>query len=84
VEQAASGITAWSDGAQFMVQWQLEGNNALQVDVLDATGKIVLQRQARNANGRLVLDGAQLPSGIYFLRVTAGDQQRTFRLPLVR
>jgi hypothetical protein len=83
-EQAAPGIMAWSEGALFIVQWQVSGAASMQADVIDATGKLVLSRSARGAMGRMTVDGQELPAGIYFVRVTTGDQQRTFRLPMVR
>jgi hypothetical protein len=77
-------LAAWSDGSQFIVQWQVEGASAIQADVLDATGKTVMQGQARGNAGRMTMDAQSLPAGIYFLRLISGSQQRTFRLPVVR
>jgi len=84
VEQTVTGLAAWSDGSQFIVQWQVEGASAIQADVLDATGKTVMQGQARGNAGRMTMDAQSLPAGIYFLRLISGSQQRTFRLPVVR
>ncbi|MBL0034695.1 MAG: PKD domain-containing protein [Flavobacteriales bacterium] len=81
---STSGLLAWSEGNQFVVQWQVEGAGAVQVDVLDATGRWIAQHRAQGSMGRMNVEGQELPSGIYFLRVTAGQDQRTFRVPLVR
>ncbi len=83
-EQTAAGITAWCEGGQFVVQWQVDGSSALQADVIDATGKMVVSRQARGSSGRFTVDVQDLPAGIYFLRATCGGRQRTFRLPMIR
>ncbi|HRQ85821.1 MAG TPA: PKD domain-containing protein, partial [Flavobacteriales bacterium] len=54
------------------------------VDVYDATGRLVLGRSAITKPERITLDGRSLNTGVWFVRVTSGDVQRTFRVPLVR
>jgi hypothetical protein len=78
------GVLAWTEGGQFVVQWQGLSSGRLQVDVLDASGRVLVREQAQGTMGRMTVDGQDLPSGVYLLRLTDGTQQRTVRLPLVR
>lgn len=83
-ETLADGLLAWTEGGQFVVQWQGLSGSGLQVDVLDAAGRMMVRDRAQGAMGRMVLNGHELPAGIYLLRITDGDVQHTVRLPLVR
>lgn len=64
----------------------LEGSSAdpVRVDVVDALGRTVFSRDGLHLSGRISLPVAELGTGIWFVRVISGDQQRTFRVPLVR
>lgn len=81
---AGSGLSAWTDGSQFIVLWQVDGAKGITAEVIDATGRSVAQRTAHGATGRLTVSAQDLPSGIYSLRVRSGLADRTFKLPLVR
>ncbi len=80
--QASGGFSAWTEGAQFIVQWQVEGTTGLTVEVIDATGRKVIERSAKGSMGRIVMSAQSLPSGMYLLRTKAGSTERTFKLPL--
>lgn len=77
-------LSAWVDGGRFLVEWDLPGTNGLRAEVVDATGKTVIDRSAAASNGRLVIPASTLPAGVYFMRVSAGAMQRTFKLPVLR
>ncbi len=78
------GISAWTEGSQFIVLWQVGGSQGITAEVLDATGRSVAQRTARGSMGRISLSAQDLPSGVYFVRVRTGIEERTFKLPLGR
>lgn len=79
-----NGVSAWTEGSQFIVQWQVEGDNGITAEVLDATGRSLAQRTARGGMGRITVSGQDLPAGVYFVRVRSGGQDSTFKLPLAR
>ena len=62
----------------------LAGTAAVRVELLNALGQVVLRQQAAlPASGtQLVLPTAGLPTGIYFVRLTAGELLVTKRLTL--
>ena len=62
----------------------LAGTTAVQVELLNALGQVVLRRQAAlPASGtQLVLPTAELASGVYVVRLTAGELLVTKRLTL--
>lgn len=60
------------------------GSAPVDVDVHDATGRLVLSRTAISKPDRIALDDRKLSTGVWFVRVTSGKTQRTFRVPLVR
>ncbi|MBL8001529.1 MAG: PKD domain-containing protein [Flavobacteriales bacterium] len=83
-ELSTDGVLAWTEGGQFVVQWQGLEASGVQVDLLDAAGRVVAQDRAQGTMGRMTIDGQRLPTGVYLLRLVSGDAQRTVRLPLVR
>jgi len=54
------------------------------VELIDALGQLVSARSSTSEGSRLEIPNADLPSGIWFVRVTMGTQQHTFRVPLMR
>ena len=78
------GVSAWTEGSQFVVQWQVDGANGITAEVVDAAGRSLAVRTTRGGVGRLVMSGQDLPSGVYFVRVRTADAERTFKLPLAR
>ena len=77
-------LSAWTEGYEFVVQWRLDGIGGILAEVLDAAGRTLAQRTAQGGMGRITLSAQELPAGVYFLRVRAGDAFRTFKLPLGR
>ena len=81
---ANGGVSAWTEGSQFIVLWQVEGTKGITAEVLDATGRSVAQRTARGSMGRISMSAQDLPSGVYFVRVRSAGAEHTFKLPLAR
>lgn len=48
----------------------------VQVDILDGSGQLVASRKSKSS-GTFSFDVDQLPAGLYFYRITAGEQQHT-------
>lgn len=63
---------------------QGSGMGTMQVDVLDALGRTVISRENIAVSGRISLPTAGLSTGVWYVRVTSTDAQRTYRVPLVR
>ena len=80
---AAAGLNVWSN-AQGIVMEHSFTEGTVKVEVLDATGRLHIQRQIAAAPGRTVIATDALNSGIWFVRVTNGDLVQSFRVPLVR
>ncbi|MBS1943349.1 MAG: PKD domain-containing protein, partial [Bacteroidetes bacterium] len=81
------------DGANNLAVWATQdhlviahpfGSAPVDVDVYDATGRLALGRSAISHPERFTLDDRSLNTGVWFVRVTSGEVQRTFRVPLVR
>jgi hypothetical protein len=68
--------------SQLSVSFKTEGAQEAILQLLDATGKIVYQKDLPNING--VYDGyvgvQDLPNGLYFLRINAGSLQTSRRV----
>lgn len=81
--QDRSMFRAWQMQDQLVVELGLEEDGRAVVEVLDATGQLILQRTAAAHTERIFLPVNGLASGVYFIRVTAGGDQRTFRVPVM-
>jgi len=65
-----SGITLFPNPADDMLAIGFEpATGAVQVDVLDLTGRVVVSRGANAGTGRMDLDVSDLAAGGYSLRV---------------
>ena len=81
---AGEVVSAWTEGSQFIVDWQVDGAKGITAEIIDATGRSIAQRTVRGSMGRISMSGQDLPSGVYFLRVRTAGEERTFKLPLAR
>lgn len=82
--QDRSVFRAWQMHDQLVVELGLEEDGRAVLDVLDATGQLIMQRTAAANTERIYLPANGMASGIYFVRVTVGRDQRTLRVPVVR
>lgn len=58
------------------IRYDLNQHSAFQVEVVNMIGKVVSQEQIpATANGLLTIDAAQLPEGVYFVRLTGANNQ---------
>ncbi|MBK9420561.1 MAG: PKD domain-containing protein [Flavobacteriales bacterium] len=87
-----TAVTPVSNGNTFNVyatQQQLVidhafGNAPVDVAVYDATGRLVMSRNSVVKPNTITLSDRELSTGVWFVRVTSGNTERTFRVPLVR
>jgi len=81
---AQSGnLSVWADPTSIMIDHAF-GKQPVQVDVYDATGRLALSRSNITSPGRITIGDQELGAGVWFVRVTSGNLQRTFRVPLIR
>jgi choice-of-anchor B domain-containing protein len=77
---------------QTTLRFAYAGDDAVEVAVFDAAGRMLRRLNAsRDASGEHAVvwdgrgaDGAALPSGVYFCRVSAGAESRSAKLVLLR
>ncbi|MBS1944942.1 MAG: T9SS type A sorting domain-containing protein, partial [Bacteroidetes bacterium] len=79
----AAPLAVWATPDNIVVEHSF-GNAPVNVDVYDATGRLAMSQSRLVKPGRITLGDRSLNSGVWFVRITSGDVQRTFRVPLVR
>lgn len=77
-------LNVWSAADQLVVEYSFDHGHAVLVDVLDATGRLHIQKQFVGTPGRVSIPAASLGTGVWFVRVTSGKVQQTFRVPVLR
>jgi PKD repeat protein len=77
-------LSAWSDAHGFIVEWTDLGGDDVLAEVIDAEGKVVATASAHAGVGSVRIAGEDLSVGSYVIRVTQGDEQRAFKLSLLR
>lgn len=76
-------LAVWATPDHIVIEHSF--NNApVNVDVFDATGRLAISRGSIVQPGRIRINDRSLNTGVWFVRITSGDVQRTFRVPLVR
>jgi PKD repeat protein len=79
----AVDLRAWCMNNFLVVEHGFPVGSRLHVDVLDATGQLVIQRSTAEGPGRILLPASGLASGVYFIRVSHGETRHTLRVPVV-
>lgn len=77
-------VNVWSTGSMIIVDHTFSNSDLVNIEVLDATGRLSLRRQVAAAPGRITIPGDALATGVWFVRVTNAERQRTFRVLLAR
>jgi hypothetical protein len=78
----AQPVRAWMAESHLVVEHPYTG--AVQVELMDATGRLHAQRSVNSGAGRILVPSNTLSTGIWFVRVTNAGEQQTLRVPLVR
>lgn len=80
----ATGLNAWFANDKFVVEHNINNGSSVVIEVLDATGRLHATRKAAGVPARISINADGLATGIWFVRVSNSDVQRTLRVPLVR
>lgn len=91
--QLANGIATHSSGVNFAVApnpasnvlnftWNGTAGNDMQITIININGEVVRNEQ-RNFSSSSSVDVAELPNGVYFLRVATGDVSELRRFAVV-
>jgi hypothetical protein len=68
---------------QATIELQLENTSFVRVFVVDIAGRVVANLQEGNLQDgkhRFVFDGSQMPKGLYFAKVIAGNDQKVVKM----
>lgn len=76
-------LHVWATPDQIVIEHPF-GSAPVNVDVFDATGRLVMGETGLKQPERILLDNHGLGDGVWFVRITNGEGQYTFRVPLVR
>ncbi len=76
-------LAVWGTADHFVIEHPFR-NAPVDVAVFDATGKLALDRAEVSRPDRFTISNRSLGTGVWFVRITSGDVQRTFRVPLTR
>jgi len=79
----AAPLAVWATPDQLVIEHPF-GNAPVDVDVFDATGRLAMSHARMAKPGRITLGDRSLNTGVWYVRITSGEVQRTFRVPLVR
>ncbi|MCO5276154.1 MAG: PKD domain-containing protein [Flavobacteriales bacterium] len=60
------------------------GTGPIQVELMDAVGRTVYNQKLEGGKGSMLVPFGHPAAGLWLVRVTTGDVQRTFRMSLVR
>jgi hypothetical protein len=78
----AQPVRAWMAESNLVVEHPYTG--VVQVELMDATGRLHAQRSVNSGAARILVPSNTLSTGIWFVRVTNAGEQQTLRVPLVR
>jgi len=86
ITEGAQGteLKAWFANDKFVIEHGIDNGRPVLVEVLDATGRLHLTRNAAGTPARINIPADGLSTGIWFLRISNDDTQRTLRVPVVR
>ena len=83
-EVEAEQVNAWAGDNSIIIEHPYSGPHQLHVQILDATGKIYTERRQAAVPGRITVPTVEMTSGVWFVRVSHGESENTFRIPLIR
>ncbi len=75
---------AWVQGDHMIVEHNFTHGEELLIDVLDATGKLFFQKRYVGTPGRIMIPLNTISSGVWFVRISNGNDQQTFKIPFIR
>ncbi|MCC6938694.1 MAG: PKD domain-containing protein [Flavobacteriales bacterium] len=79
---AATSNRAWATPQGIVLEHVYPANEQVQLELLDATGRVFVQRRLSSSRTTIPADG--LSTGIWFVRLTHGTDHAIMRVPLIR
>lgn len=83
-ELETGAMAAWYNGRAIVVEHDLQVNGNARIELIDALGKVHAEQRITSSPGRSLMPAEELTDGVWFLRVTNGDQMITARVVVVR
>ncbi|MEZ4738039.1 MAG: PKD domain-containing protein [Flavobacteriales bacterium] len=77
-------LNAWFANDKFVVEHSFDNGRPVTIEVMDATGRLHITRQVAGTPARVNVPADRLSTGIWFVRITNAQSQRTMRIPVVR
>jgi len=75
-------LNAWVSGDFFVVDHNFTNSDPVLIRILSTNGQLLQQHRFAAAPARLMLSNADLATGIYLLRISNGNNVRTFSVPV--
>lgn len=76
-------LNAWVSGDHIVVDHDFGGQHPVLIRVFSTGGQLAQEHRVPNAPARITLPTSDLASGIWMVRVSSGEQMRTFSLPVL-
>ena len=76
-------LNAWVSGDQIIVDHNFNQNEAVLVRIISTSGQLVQEHRFAGQPARLALPTEDLATGIWLVRVSSGNNARTFSLPVL-
>lgn len=83
IDGASTVANAWLAGDHIVVQHAFTGSGAVQIDLIDATGRLAMQRTVGAGTARVLLPAQELATGVWFVRMAQGEEAHTLRVPVI-
>ena len=83
-EHAMGDLNIWHDGSDIQVMHGIDNGQNVVVEVLDATGRLHITANGAGTPGTIRIPAAQLTAGIWFVRLSNGNDQHTGRVIITR
>ena len=77
-----AGISTWTNGNSFFVEWSRANDGVVQVGLYDLEGRLMAQQQRSGGQGVLAMSAEGLANGAYIIRVTMDGIDHNFKVPL--
>lgn len=80
---AGHSLNAYVSGDHIVVDHDFGTQHPVIIRVLSTSGQLAQEHRVANAPARITLPANDLASGVWLVRVSSGEQMRTFSLPIV-
>ncbi|MEZ4738034.1 MAG: PKD domain-containing protein [Flavobacteriales bacterium] len=75
---------AWVSGDQFIIDHAFDNGEPVLVRIFSTAGQLVQEHRFAGHPARLTLSNSELANGVWLVRVSNGNNARTFSLPVVK